>query len=148
MVGSIDEAIRKPRPYENHAIRHSQCREKFILWRCYRHMPPWLWVKLYFPGHAPLLSPLKPGSIKAQYPSGNTCFYISGGILEVQPRIVTVLADSAIRAENLDEAAVLEAQKNAREKLAHSQSQIDYSAALSELAAAAAQIRIIKERKL
>lgn len=101
-----------------------------------------------FPGHAPLLSPLKPGTIKAQYPSGETHdFYISGGILEVQPSLVTVLADSAIRAENLDEAAAMEAQKNAREKLANSQSKMDYSSALSELAAAAAQIRIIKERK-
>ena len=101
-----------------------------------------------FPGHAPLLSPLKPGTIKAKYENGEEhSFYISGGILEVQPTVVTVLADTAIRAENLDEAAVLEAQRNAREKLENSQSQIDYSAALSELAAAAAQIRIIKERK-
>jgi len=101
-----------------------------------------------FPGHAPLLSPLKPGTIKVTMDSGKQqSFYISGGILEVQPTIVTVLADTAIRAENLDEAAALEAQKNAREKLSSCQSQIDYSAALSELAAAAAQIRIIKERK-
>ena len=101
-----------------------------------------------FPGHAPLLSPLKPGTIKATYDNGEEqSFYISGGILEVQPTIVTVLADTAIRAENLDEAAAIEAQKNAREKLENSQSQMDYSAALSELAAAAAQLRIIKERK-
>ena len=101
-----------------------------------------------FPGHAPLLSPLKPGTIKVTMDSGKQqSFYISGGILEVQPTIVTVLADTAIRAENLDEAAALEAQKNAREKLSSCQSQMDYSAALSELAAAAAQIRIIKERK-
>ncbi|MBT4804350.1 MAG: F0F1 ATP synthase subunit epsilon [Legionellales bacterium] len=101
-----------------------------------------------FPGHAPLLSPLKPGTIKVTFDSGKQqSFYISGGLLEVQPTIITVLADTAIRAENLDEAAALEAQKNAREKLSSCQSQMDYSAALSELAAAAAQIRIIKERK-
>ena len=101
-----------------------------------------------FPGHAPLLSPLKPGTIKATFTDGEEhSFYVSGGILEVQPSQVTVLADTAIRAENLDEAAAIEAQKNARDKLENSQSQIDYSAALSELAAAAAQLRIIKERK-
>lgn len=101
-----------------------------------------------FPGHAPLLSPLNPGTIKATFPNGEEhSFYVSGGILEVQPSQVTVLADTAIRAENLDEAAAIEAQKNARDKLENSQSKIDYSAALSELAAAAAQLRIIKERK-
>lgn len=101
-----------------------------------------------FPGHAPLLSPLKPGTIRAVYENGEEqSFYISGGILEVQPTIVTVLADTAIRAENLDEAAAVEAEKNARKKLESSKSHIDYSSALSELAAAAAQIRIIKERK-
>ena len=101
-----------------------------------------------FPGHAPLLSTLKPGTIKARLSNGEEhSFYVSGGVLEVQPSQVTVLAYTAIRAESLNEAAALEAQKNARDKLENSQSQIDYSAALSELAAAAAQLRIIKERK-
>lgn len=100
-----------------------------------------------FPGHTPLLSPLKPGTIKVRDTQDHVqTFYISGGILEVQPTVLTVLADTAIRADSLDEAAALEAQKNAKQKLAQSHTRIDYSTALSELAAAAAQIRIIKER--
>ena len=99
-----------------------------------------------FPGHAPLLSPLKPGTIKIQdHDNQSQCFYVSGGILEVQPSIVTVLADTAIRADNLDEAAAKEAQKNAKAKLATCKTRIDYSTALTELAAASAQIRIINE---
>ena len=99
-----------------------------------------------FPGHAPLLSPLKPGTIEVQDTKNQTqCFYVSGGVLEVQPSTVTVLADTALRADNLDEAAALEAQKNAKAKLATCKTRIDYSTALTELAAASAQIRIINE---
>ena len=100
-----------------------------------------------FPGHTPLLSPLKPGTITIRDTENKEqCFYISGGILEVQPFLVTILANTVIRADNLDEAAALEAQKNAKKRLNQSQTRLDYSTALAELAASSAQIRIINER--
>jgi F-type H+-transporting ATPase subunit epsilon len=72
-------------------------------------------------------------------------FFISGGILEVQPHLVTVLSDTAIRAHDLDEAAALEAQKRAEDALADQQSDLDVAKAKAELAAAAAQIAAIKK---
>ena len=99
-------------------------------------------------GHAPLLSPLKPGQVKVKLSNDiYNSFYVSGGILEVQPSCVTILADTVVRAENIDEAAAIEAQKNARKKLASSQNKMDYSSALTELSAAAAQLKIIKDSK-
>ena len=72
-------------------------------------------------------------------------FFISGGILEVQPHLVTVLSDTAIRAHDLDEAAALEAQKRAEDALADQQSDLDVAKAKAELAAAAAQVAAIKK---
>lgn len=96
-------------------------------------------------GHTPLLSPIKPGAIRAVLDDGSEeLFYVSGGVLEVQPDQVHVLADTAQRAKDLDEAAALEAQQAARQKLSDQKAELDYSAALSELAAAAAQIRLIQ----
>jgi F-type H+-transporting ATPase subunit epsilon len=98
------------------------------------------------PRHTPLISPLKPGEIRLDMGDGKQeFFFISGGILEVQPHLVTVLSDTAIRADDLDEAAALEAQKRAEEALADQQSDLDVAKARAELAAAAAQIAAIKK---
>ena len=98
------------------------------------------------PRHTPLISPLKPGEVRLDMGDGKEeFFFISGGILEVQPHVVTVLSDTAIRAGDLDEAAALEAQKRAEEALADQQSDLDVSKAKAELAAAAAQIAAIKK---
>jgi F-type H+-transporting ATPase subunit epsilon len=98
------------------------------------------------PGHAPLLTKLKPGTIRVVLQGGKEeVFYISGGTLEVQPKLVTVLADTAVRANDLDEAAAIEAQQRAEQNLAAKKSELEYSKALSELAEAAAQLRAIKQ---
>lgn len=100
------------------------------------------------PGHAQLLAPLKPGAVVIELADGEVLqFYISGGILEVQPYIVTILADVGIRAHDLDEAQAMEAQKIAQKKFEEAKTRVDYSTALAELSAAAAQLRIIRERK-
>ena len=97
------------------------------------------------PRHTPLISPLKPGAIRLDIGDGKEeLFFISGGILEVQPHLVTVLSDTAIRADDLDEAAALEAQKRAEAALADQKSDLDVAKAQAELAAAAAQIAAIK----
>jgi len=89
---------------------------------------------------------LKPGEIRLDVGDGKEeFFFISGGILEVQPHLVTVLSDTAIRAADLDEAAALEAQKRAEAALADQQSDLDVAKAQAELAAAAAQIAAIKK---
>jgi len=100
------------------------------------------------PRHTPLISPLKPGEVRLDMGGGKEeFFFISGGILEVQPHLVTVLSDTAIRADDLDEAAALEAQKRAENALADQQSDLDVAKAKAELAAAAAQIQAIKKLK-
>lgn len=98
------------------------------------------------PGHAPLLTLLKPGEVRVRSMGGDeTIYYVSGGILEVQPFSATVLADTVERAEELDEAAALAAKVSAEEILSNKQSDIDYSKAAAELARAVAQIRTIKK---
>jgi F-type H+-transporting ATPase subunit epsilon len=98
------------------------------------------------PRHTPLISPLKPGEIRLDVGNGKEeFFFISGGILEVQPHLVTVLSDTAIRADDLDEAAALEAKKRAEEALIDQKSDLDVAKARAELAAAAAQIAAIKK---
>jgi F-type H+-transporting ATPase subunit epsilon len=98
------------------------------------------------PRHTPLISPLKPGAIRLDVGDGKEeLFFISGGILEVQPHLVTVLSDTAIRADDLDEAAALEAKKRAEAALVDQNSELDIAKAQSELAAAAAQIASIKK---
>ena len=77
------------------------------------------------PGHAPLVTLLKPGTIRVLLENGTEeLIYVSGGVLEVQPHVVTVLADTAVRAENLDEAAILEARKHAEQLLANQKSDL------------------------
>ncbi len=98
------------------------------------------------PRHTPLISPLKPGEVRLDMGDGKEeFFFISGGILEVQPHLVTVLSDTAIRAHDLDEAAALEAQKRAEDALADQQSDLDVAKAKAELASAAAQVAAIKK---
>jgi len=98
------------------------------------------------PRHTPLISPLKPGEIRLDMGDGKEeFFFISGGILEVQPHLVTVLSDTAIRADDLDEAAAIEAQKRAQDALADQQGDLDVAKAKAELLAAAAQIAAIKK---
>ncbi|NVJ64956.1 MAG: F0F1 ATP synthase subunit epsilon [Gammaproteobacteria bacterium] len=100
------------------------------------------------PGHAPLLTSLNPGPIKVTMPGGaEDFFYVSGGMLEIQPHQVTVLADTAVRAEDVDEAKAIEAEKQAREALADQTSEIEYSKAAAELAAAVAQLRTLRSIK-
>ena len=98
------------------------------------------------PRHTPLISPLKPGEVRLDMGDGKEeFFFVSGGILEVQPHMVTVLSDTAIRAHDLDEAQALEAQKRAEAAIADQRSEVDIAKAKAELAAAAAQIAAIKK---
>lgn len=98
------------------------------------------------PGHAPLLSTIKPGPVRVILEGGKEeVFYISGGFIEVQPSMVKVLADTAIRASDLDEAAAMEAKKAAEKAILAKSADMDYSAASARLAEAAAQLRTINE---
>ncbi len=97
------------------------------------------------PGHAPLLTQLRPGPVTVRLQGGNEeIFYVSGGMLEVQPNTITILADTALRAGDVDEAAALNAQKHAEDVLHNQNAEIDYSRAASELAEAAAQLRTLR----
>lgn len=95
------------------------------------------------PRHAPLVTRLKAGEVRVDTGSEELDFFVSGGILEVQPHVVTVLADTAVRANDLDEAKALEAKKKAEEALADKSSEIDFAKAQVELAEAAAQLQAI-----
>lgn len=97
------------------------------------------------PGHAPLLTSLKPGNIRIVRQNGTEeLYYISGGILEVQPDSITILADTVIRAADIDEAIAVQAKKEAERMLADKKDSADFSKALVQLARASAQIRTIK----
>ncbi len=97
------------------------------------------------PGHAPLVTSLKPGEVRVRLPGGEEqSFYVSSGMLEVQPHVVTVLSDTAQRAGDLDEAAALEAQERAERMLADRQADFDEAQARAELAQAAAQLQAIR----
>ena len=98
-----------------------------------------------YPRHAPLLTRIKPGSvrIKLQDQDKEELIYVSGGMLEVQPNVVTILADTAIRGADLDEARSLEAKRAAEEAMKNRVSDMDYAQAQSELAEAVAQLHAI-----
>ena len=102
-----------------------------------------------YPKHTPLVTRLKPGELKIEIDGQEAQhIYVSGGMLEVQPDIVTVLSDTAVRAEDLDENLALEAKQKAEETLADKQADIDSARALAELAEANARLRMIdKVRK-
>jgi F-type H+-transporting ATPase subunit epsilon len=97
------------------------------------------------PRHAPLLTTLKPGEVRVQTPDGaEQFFYVGGGAIEVQPHLVTVLADTALRARDIDEAAALAAKQRAEEALRDRTDKVDIAKAQAELAQAAAQLRAIE----
>jgi F-type H+-transporting ATPase subunit epsilon len=96
-------------------------------------------------GHAPLLTGLKPGPVRVITEEDEAIYYVSGGFLEVQPDVITILADTAIRADDLDEAAALEAQKVAEQAVSNQNSELDYTRAAADLAAAVAQLRTIQQ---
>ena len=97
------------------------------------------------PGHAPLVTTLKPGEVRVRLPGGEEqSFYVSSGMLEVQPHMVTVLSDTAQRASDLDEAAALEAKERAERMLADRHADMDEAQARAELAQAAAQLQAIR----
>ncbi len=100
-----------------------------------------------YPRHAPLLTRIKPGSVRLKIPnqSAEELIYVSGGMLEVQPSVVTILADTAIRGADLDEARALEAKRLAEEALKNRISDLDYAQAQAELIEAIAQLRAIQQ---
>ncbi len=98
------------------------------------------------PGHAPLITDLKPGPIRVIKQGGEQeVFYISGGFLEVQPNMVKVLADTAIRAADLDEAAAQQSLQEAEKALHAKGAEFDYGSAAARLAEAAAQLRTVRQ---
>lgn len=104
-----------------------------------------------YPRHTPLLTTLKPGSVRIKVPNQaeEELVYVSGGILEVQPHVVTILSDTAIRGADLDEAKAVEAMRAAEEAMKDKAATIDYAQAQAELAQAVAQLAAIKKlRKL
>lgn len=97
-------------------------------------------------GHAPLLTVLKPGEVRITLPGGSQdIYYVQGGMLEVQPHCVSVLADVVERADHLDESAALQAKAQAEAAMANKTGEMDYSLAAAELARAVAQIRAIQK---
>ncbi len=100
------------------------------------------------PGHAPLLTSLKPGMARiVKYGGEEEILYLSGGMLEVQPNSVTVLADVAVRSADLDEQVVLEAKKRAEEHMNAHSGDVDYAEVAAELARVTAQLRVIQATK-
>lgn len=102
-----------------------------------------------YPRHTALLTRIKPGSVRLKLPNEteDTLIYVSGGMLEVQPNIVTILADTAIRGSDLDEARALEAKRSAEEAMKDRTSDIDYAAAQAELSEAIAQLHAISRMR-
>jgi F-type H+-transporting ATPase subunit epsilon len=100
-----------------------------------------------YPRHTPLLTRIKPGSVRIKAPDreDEDLIFVSGGILEVQPGVVTILSDTAIRGADLDEARVLEAKRQAEEAMKDRSSSMDYARAQAELAEAVAQLAAIQK---
>ena len=99
-------------------------------------------------GHAPLLTSLKPGPVRIVAQDGEELvYYVSGGFLEVQPGVVSILADTALRAHDVDEAAMEEARKEAEHALANQTGDFDYGRASSQLAEAAAQLATLRKMR-
>ena len=101
-----------------------------------------------YPQHTPMLTRLKAGDVRLMVEGGEEeVIYVSGGILEVTPKVVTVLSDTAMRADDIDEAAALEAQRKAEQALKDTKADINYAKAKAELAQAAAQLTALKKLK-
>jgi F-type H+-transporting ATPase subunit epsilon len=100
------------------------------------------------PRHAPLLSPLKPGVVRVRLAGGGEeSFYVSGGILEVQPHVVTVLSDTALRGEEIDEQAAAAAKQRAEQALKGEKTDLTYEEAHAQLAEALAQLEMVRQMK-
>lgn len=100
------------------------------------------------PGHAPLLTGIKPGPLRLKLESGDEqVFFASGGFLEVQPGVVTILADTALRADDLDEAAAGAAKDHAERMLEDQSAEFEFSIAAAQLAEASARLRTLDELK-
>lgn len=100
------------------------------------------------PGHTPLLSGVKPGPVRLRLEGGEEeIFFASGGYIEIQPHAITILADTAIRADDIDEAAAVEAQQKAQRELAENRSEIDFARVNSDLAEQAAMLRTIRKHR-
>ena len=99
------------------------------------------------PGHMPLMTRIRPGAVRIKLPNQDAeeLFFVAGGMLEVQPNAVTVLADTAIRGKDLDEAKALEAKKKAEEAISARKTDLDYARAQAELAEAVAQLAAIEK---
>lgn len=100
-----------------------------------------------YPRHTPLITRIRPGEVRIK-PAGSPdeeLIFVAGGILEVQPKVVTVLADTAIRGHDLDEAKALEAKKNAEDAMRNRTSQLEIAKAQAELATAVAQLQAIQK---
>jgi len=100
-----------------------------------------------YPRHTPLIGEIKPGEIIVRSGGGKNeqHFFVSGGILEVQPHVVTVLSDTAIRAKDLDESVALEARRQAEEAMKGQKADMDFARAQAELAEAVAQLNLIRK---
>jgi F-type H+-transporting ATPase subunit epsilon len=101
------------------------------------------------PGHMPLMTRIKPGTVRIKVPNQDAeeLVFVAGGMLEVQPNLVTVLADTAIRGKDLDEAKALDAKRRAEEAMANRSSSLDYARAQAELAEAVAQLAAIQRMR-
>ncbi len=97
------------------------------------------------PRHTQLIARMKPGEVRVRTAQEELFFYVSGGLIEVQPHVVTVLADTAVRAKDLDEAAALQAKQRAEEAMKDRASDMDYARAQAELAEAVAQLQAIRK---
>ena len=102
-----------------------------------------------YPRHAPLLTRIKPGEVRIVTEQGDDelVLYVSGGMLEIQPEAVTILADTAQRASDIDEAAAMEAKDRAEKLLSDQKDEVDYAAASAELAEAMAQLQAVQRLK-
>tara|TARA_B100000989_G_scaffold80543_1_gene57392 strand:- start:532 stop:945 length:414 start_codon:yes stop_codon:yes gene_type:complete len=97
------------------------------------------------PGHTPLLTGLAPGPVRVENGSEEEAFYCSGGFLEIQPDLVTVLSDTAERADSLDESEAIKAKETAEKELANKDATIDYAKAAAQLAEAVARLKTIQK---
>jgi len=102
-----------------------------------------------YPRHAPLLTRIKPGEVRIVTEQGDdeVVLFVSGGMLEIQPEAVTILADTATRASDIDEAAAVEAKERAEKMLSDQKDEVDYAAASAELAEAMAQLQAVQRLK-
>ncbi len=100
-----------------------------------------------YPRHTPLLTSLKAGEVRVLVNGQEEQFYVSGGMLEVQPHVVTVLADTAMRADDVDEAAAIAAKEAAEKSLAESAEKLDYAEVQVQLAEASAQLRVVQRAR-